>query len=373
MNNLYQERVLGDMSECSFDTTEIIERASKDSAQVLSNLLSGGQTLTQRSGSDFVKKHIKHRTLASQKKAARLRAKATSVAPPRRMLIVGATEKGQSLAHELSVKFPTDYAVVGFVDDKAEPAASAESQILGRRDELAALVHHHQIDEVVIADCLTENSTANRLYNSAAELEVPYAVASPLNRGLKRAFDIVISLVALIIGLPMAAVIAVGTKLTSPGPIMYNQKRVGLNGQEFTIYKFRSMHVDAETTSGPVLSRRDDERTTLFGKIMRASHADEWPQFYNVLKSDMSIVGPRPERMIFVEKYNQYIPAYPQRHLVRPGITGLAQVNAGYLTHTYVKLHYDLTYIYSQNLWLDLCILAKTPIFILKTARRKEI
>lgn len=361
------------MSERPLGTVEVLERASKDGAHALSNLLAGGQALSQRSDLDVVKKQIKHRALASQKKAARLREKETSAVPPRRMLIVGATEKGQSLARELSVNFPTDYAVVGFVEDKAEPVADATSQILGGRHELDELVQHHQIDEVVIADCLTENSTANHLYDSAAALEVPQAVASPLNRGLKRAFDIVVSLVALIIGLPMAAVIAIGTKLTSPGPIMYNQKRVGLNGQEFTIYKFRSMHVDAETASGPVLSRRDDERTTWFGKIMRASHADEWPQFYNVLKGDMSIVGPRPERMIFVEKYNQYIPAYPQRHLVRPGITGLAQVNAGYLTHTYVKLHYDLTYIYSQNLWLDLCILAKTPIFILKTARRKEI
>ncbi|MBV9469835.1 MAG: sugar transferase [Abitibacteriaceae bacterium] len=356
MNSSYRRSLLGDMPDHQFGSVQVLERAPREGGRI-------AEELTSRAREKGLKG------------LAKLRKKQYIALPPRRMLIVGANEKGQTLAKELTVNFPSDYAVIGFVDDQMNGAATEQSQILGRRAELDQLVHHHQIDEVVIADCLTENFDADGHYIGGAyehSAEIPKSVASTFNRATKRAFDIIVSMIALIIGAPIAALVAIGTKLTSPGPIFYTQERVGRGGRIFTIYKLRSMHLDAEQ-GGPMLSRRDDDRTTPLGKILRATHMDEWPQFYNVLIGDMSIVGPRPERMCFVEKYNRYIPAYPQRHMVRPGITGLAQVNAGYLTHAYVKLHFDLEYIYNQSLWLDIWILAKTPFSILKTLRRKEI
>lgn len=314
---------------------------------------------------------------------------------PRRTLIVGACDKGQTLAKELTSNFPTDYNVVGFVDDDRVSSSGNYGPVLGGREQLADLVQNHQIDEVIVANCLTEtNELARLLAHPSTEteptpvatqlnganlfngdllpLDMPQALPPAFQQGLKRAFDIVVSSLALIMLAPVLALVAIATKLTSPGPIFYRQQRVGQGGKLFTIYKVRSMKVDAESKTGPILAQRNDDRTTPLGRFLRATHLDEAPQFYNVLRGDMSIVGPRPERPCFVEAYNQHIPAYPERHLVRPGITGLAQVSAGYLSHAYVKLHYDLAYVYNHSVWRDICILAQTPVTIIKTMKSPE-
>jgi lipopolysaccharide/colanic/teichoic acid biosynthesis glycosyltransferase len=168
------------------------------------------------------------------------------------------------------------------------------------------------------------------------------------------------SLAALIATAPAVAVAALAVKLTSPGPVLYCQERVGRAGRRFTIYKLRTMVAGAEAETGPILAQRRDPRITWVGRVLRATKLDEVPQFFNVLRGDMSVIGPRPERPCFVEEYCRRIPAYPERHRVRPGISGLAQVHGGYRTHVYVKLRYDLIYVSRQSFWLDLEILART-------------
>lgn len=185
-------------------------------------------------------------------------------------------------------------------------------------------------------------------------------VPSLEQRVLKRALDIVVSWTAGIIVSSLLLLTAIAIKIFDPGPILYSQVRTGLHGKEFKVYKFRTMKVDAEKYSGPMLATENDPRITKLGKFMRATRLDELPQIWNVIVGDMSIVGPRPERPFFVEKFKQEIPEYIYRHNVRPGITGLAQVYGKYNTTAYDKLVYDLMYIQKCNIINDLIIMVQT-------------
>ncbi|MGB9693044.1 MAG: exopolysaccharide biosynthesis polyprenyl glycosylphosphotransferase, partial [Candidatus Sumerlaeaceae bacterium] len=177
----------------------------------------------------------------------------------------------------------------------------------------------------------------------------------------KRAFDIVVSATILVLASPLMAVIALAVKLSSPGPILYKQTRVGLDGRKFKIVKFRSMVANAEETTGPVWASPDDPRVTRVGRFLRRWNLDELPQFWNVLRGDMSLVGPRPERPHFVKQFRESIPRYMARHRVKCGITGWAQVN-GLRGQTPIedRIAYDLYYIENWSFWLDLKILALT-------------
>lgn len=155
-------------------------------------------------------------------------------------------------------------------------------------------------------------------------------------------------------------VTAIAIKADSKGPVIYSQERVGLYGKTFKVYKFRSMRQDAEAKSGPVLAKEGDNRITKVGRFIRATRIDELPQLFNVLKGEMSIVGPRPERPFFVEQYVQERPEYSYRHNVKPGITGLAQIAGKYNTTAYDKLIYDLIYIQEQSVKTDLIIMLQT-------------
>lgn len=179
-----------------------------------------------------------------------------------------------------------------------------------------------------------------------------------INAIIKRIFDIIISLIALIILSPIFLIIAILIKLTSKGPIIYCQERVSLDGAKFTIYKFRSMYVDAESKTGPVMADPNDMRRTPIGAILRKLNLDELPQFYNVLKGDMSVVGPRPERPEFVTEFKEKFPQYILRHKVKPGITGWAQIN-GYRGKSSIKkrLEFDLFYIENWSLLFDIKIM----------------
>lgn len=193
-------------------------------------------------------------------------------------------------------------------------------------------------------------------------------IVEPAISGLwtKRLFDITVSFTALLLlALPMV-VIAVLVKLTSPGPALYRQERVGKNGRKFNLLKFRTMNVDAEANTGPVWARQDDPRRTSFGCWLRQTSIDEIPQLWNVLKGEMSLVGPRPERPYFVEQFSRSLSDYPLRHLVPPGLTGWAQIN-GLRGDTSIatRLEYDLYYVRNRNLRMDLAILALTPWVIL--------
>ena len=181
------------------------------------------------------------------------------------------------------------------------------------------------------------------------------------NSVLKRASDIVYSTALLLVFSPLMIAIALLVKLTSRGPVLYGQERMGMDGRSFTMWKFRSMSLDAEKETGAVWARKDDDRTTWVGKILRRTSLDELPQFFNVLMGEMSCVGPRPERPVFVEKFKKEIPGYMLRHKVKAGITGWAQVN-GLRGNTSLedRIEYDLYYITHWSLAFDFRIMLMT-------------
>lgn len=185
---------------------------------------------------------------------------------------------------------------------------------------------------------------------------------NPIQRVLRRLFSLAVSFLALVICLPFIPFIILAVRLSSPGPIFFSQTRVGLHGELFTLYKFRTMRQDAEA-QGAVWAVKDDARVTPIGMFLRKTRIDEIPQLWNVLRGDMAFVGPRPERPEFVQWLSQEIPFYDLRHLIRPGITGWAQVRYRYgasLEETKRKLEYDLYYVKHLSIGLDLLIMFET-------------
>jgi lipopolysaccharide/colanic/teichoic acid biosynthesis glycosyltransferase len=184
-------------------------------------------------------------------------------------------------------------------------------------------------------------------------------------REVKRALDKTIAGIGIAIAAPVILFTAILIKAVSPGPVFYKQERVGLNGKTFNIYKLRTMRVDAEKNTGPMWAQENDPRLIKFGGMIRKMHLDELPQLYNVLRGDMSIVGPRPERPVFVEKLTREVVDYQKRIEVRPGITGLAQVWHRYdetIADVRKKVKYDLLYIREMCLMVDLRIMLRTVI-----------
>ena len=179
-------------------------------------------------------------------------------------------------------------------------------------------------------------------------------------RSLKRILDIVVALLGFLAALPFMLLTAIAIKIFDPGPVFYSQERAGCYEKPFKVYKFRTMRVDAEKLSGPMLAQENDPRITRLGAFLRAVRLDELPQIWNVLVGNMSIVGPRPERPFFVEQFKQEIPEYVYRMNVKPGITGLAQVYGKYNTTAYDKLIYDLVYIQNAGIRTDLTIIIQT-------------
>jgi len=200
-------------------------------------------------------------------------------------------------------------------------------------------------------------------------LRVVFHPLSAWDRFLKRVIDIVFSVVALVVLSPALCLLGIFIKVDTPGPVFHRQERVGLRGKKFTLVKFRSMVSDAERHTGPVWAGKNDTRITRIGKIIRPFRIDEWPQIINVLRGEMSFVGPRPERPAFVDSLRDKIPFYGLRLTVHPGITGWAQVK-----HTYdqsvddvrKKLEFDLEYINNMSLRLDMKIFLKTVLTVLK-------
>lgn len=178
-------------------------------------------------------------------------------------------------------------------------------------------------------------------------------------RFVKRLFDIVFALTTGSLLLVPMIIIGLLVKLDSKGPAIFRQERLGLNGKAFTMYKFRSMRLDAEA-DGPQWAQKDDDRCTRFGKFLRKTRLDELPQVINILVGNMSVVGPRPERAYFYDEFEKYIPNFRQRLQVKPGLTGYAQVNGGYELLPEEKLVYDLEYIEKRSLWLDVTCIVKT-------------
>jgi exopolysaccharide biosynthesis polyprenyl glycosylphosphotransferase len=194
-------------------------------------------------------------------------------------------------------------------------------------------------------------------------IEVLPMPMAPWEQSTKRLIDVTVSATILLAGLPVWIATAAVVKLTSPGPAIYRQQRVGQDGAVFTMLKFRTMRADAERTTGPVWARKGDDRYTPVGRWLRQTRLDEVPQFWNVLRGEMSLVGPRPERPFFVERLAREIPLYNRRHRVKPGVTGWAQIKRGYdgsVEDVKGKVKYDLFYIENLSLSMDLKILAYT-------------
>jgi len=192
-------------------------------------------------------------------------------------------------------------------------------------------------------------------------VNISYSAIDGMNEIVKTVEDYVLSAILLLLASPLMLLIAIGVKISSPGPILYRQRRVGWNGQEFTMFKFRSMPVEAEKETGPVWANKMDKRATRFGSFLRKTSLDELPQLFNVLKGEMSLIGPRPERPMFVEKYKDEIPHYMKKHLVKAGLTGWAQVH-GWRGNTslHTRIEHDLYYIENWSLWLDIKIIIMT-------------
>lgn len=216
-------------------------------------------------------------------------------------------------------------------------------------------------------DILSGQARTSQLYGIPL-IDIMPELMPEWEKRLKRAMDIVVSLLILIVSLPLGIFIPIAIKIDSSGPVFFRQERIGMNGKIFKIVKFRSMFKDAEKHTGPIWSQKDDPRVTHIGKLIRRLRIDEIPQMYNVLKGEMSLVGPRPERPFFVEQLSEQIPYYKRRLKVRPGITGWAQVKHKYdenIEDVKIKLRYDLFYIENMSLRMDIKILARTIFVVL--------
>ena len=307
----------------------------------------------------------------------------------KRVLIAGAGDLGRLVADRILQHRELGYQVVGFVDDRAggDHIGYRGLPLLGTLPEVGEIAQREKIDHLYVALPLEEHSKLLDLVEITSRECIDIKVVPDLlqfialrarledldglpvinvndvplqgfNSWVKRVLDIVLSLVALaVIAIPLG-IIALIVKWTSPGPVFYRQERMGLDGKAFNVYKFRSMYVDAEQTTGPVWARDDDPRATPVGRWLRRFDLDELPQFWNVLRGEMSIVGPRPERPFFVEQFKHRIPQYMLRHKVKAGITGWAQVN-GWRGNTSLekRIEYDLYYIENWSVTLDLKIM----------------
>jgi exopolysaccharide biosynthesis polyprenyl glycosylphosphotransferase len=335
---------------------------------------------------------VMERTQSQREQLNRLMDWPKAAPRPIRVLIVGAGQVGRTVAESLEAD--GKHHVIGFVDDEISTDEVGPWPVLAGRDATADVVSRLAVDEVVLAYApswqqrLVEQLAANnpevglRVVPSAYEslmhvgtLETRNDIALiRVNNGVdtgreqtKRVFDVMVSGLSLVLLAPVMAAVALLVKLTSPGPIIFAQERVGRFGKRFMVYKFRTMVQDAEARTGPVLSGGDaDERLTKIGRILRKLRLDELPQFVNVFRGEMSLVGPRPERPVFVREYEQQTPSYARRHQVRPGITGLAQVCGGYHTDARDKLRFDLIYVAQHSIWLDLSILLRTVVVVVR-------
>jgi exopolysaccharide biosynthesis polyprenyl glycosylphosphotransferase len=319
-----------------------------------------------------------------------------------RMLIAGAGWAGRTIAQALSSYSDGDYHVVGFVDDDLEKqdVKVAGLSVLGTSQELLSLVHGRQVDEVVVAithrmggelfqalmDCRAAGVHVTRmpvLYEQLAH-RVPVEhveqrwVIEAMNelpalhrtsQWAKRLLDIALGLLGALVFLVLLPFLALAIILDCPGPVFYRQVRLGLGGRPYRVVKLRTMVPDAEQDGQARWAAADDERVTRVGRFLRRTRLDELPQVYNVLRGEMSIVGPRPERPEFIAQLQGQIPFYRTRLVVKPGLTGWAQVHYGYgnsVRYALIKLQYDLYYIRHWSLWMDLHVIFKTVGVVLR-------
>ncbi len=316
----------------------------------------------------------------------------------RRVAIVGRGEPAREVA--AAIAHHPAFAVAGFVAPPGEEEGDGGDDpllgdCLGRPEDLPALLAAGAVDDVILAaagdswqtrliDDLAggrpdhtnvlllpgpfESLIGRMRYRSLHDLPLIEVVRESewrINRPAKRLLDLALGSLLLLLALPVLAACALAVRLTSPGPILYRQVRIGRGRRPFTLWKLRTMREDAETEGDEVLAREDDPRLTSIGAFLRRFRLDEIPQLGNVLAGSMSLVGPRPERPGFVQRYLAEVPGYAERFSLAPGLTGLAQVNGDYHSSPGNKLRYELAYMGNWSLWLDLSILLRTVKIVL--------
>ncbi len=307
-----------------------------------------------------------------------------------RVLIVGAGDAGNMILEKIRVSPQLGYRPVGFLDNARAGQTVLGLSVLGKVDQLGEVVEQFRINEVIVAlpeasheDLLSiisrceDGRVSIKVFPDvfqimAAEVNVGDLNGLPLLtmrdvalRGwrltLKRIVDVVISAIVLIFISPLLLLIAILVKLDSRGPALFTQERMGLDASPFQMFKFRSMVMGAEVDTGPVWAKRDDPRRTRLGTFLREHSLDELPQFINVFLGDMSLVGPRPERPVFVEQFRQTVPRYMERHREKAGVTSWAIVNGlRGDTSIWERTKYDLYYIENWSLWFDFKIMIQT-------------
>jgi exopolysaccharide biosynthesis polyprenyl glycosylphosphotransferase len=314
----------------------------------------------------------------------------------RRAVLVGAGTTGEALLKVITDISPSPFMIAGIIDDdpKKIGASKAGFTVLGGAAMLPELIMNEDVSDVLVAISGRMNEGTFRALLEAQEQGVeitrmPVAYEQILDRVpihfleadwmlrsfvddtrinrltelLKRWMDILGGLIGVLILALMTPILALIILIESGRPVFFSQTRSGKGGHPYEVFKFRTMHLDAEKAGKPVLAKEDDERNTRFGRIMRKTRLDEWPQFINVVRGEMSLVGPRPERPELMEHFEERIPFYRARLLAKPGITGWAQVNFGYaasIEEMAVKLEYDLYYVKKQSIVLDIVIILRT-------------
>lgn len=308
------------------------------------------------------------------------------------MILVGYSRAAEEYIDRIKANPEWGYEIMGILDDNVEQGMKYRGvQVFGRTEEIEEMLEQAKPDEIAITLGLSEYSKLEHIvavceksgvhtkfipdYNNIIPTR-PYTedlmglpvinirhvpLTNTFNAFIKRSVDLVGAVCAIIIFSPIMLVTAIAIKLTSPGPLIYTQERVGLHNRNFKMYKFRSMGVQSPKKERGAWTVPDDPRVTKVGKIIRKTSIDELPQLFNILKGDMSLVGPRPERPFFVEKFREEIPRYMIKHQVRPGMTGWAQIN-GYRGNTSIRkrIEYDLYYIENWTLGFDIKILFLT-------------
>lgn len=308
------------------------------------------------------------------------------------ILLVGYSSSAESMIDRVIANPQWGYQIHGILDDSHEIGGDYRGiKVIGRLTELESILDANQLDEIMITLQLSEYTKLAYVVASTEKSGVhtkfipdysnviptsPYTedllglpvinirhvpLMEGTNKFIKRTMDIVGSLICIVLFSPVMLICAIGVKLSSPGPVIFCQERVGLHNRPFKMYKFRSMTVQTDEEEKDKWTTKGDSRVTGIGRIMRATSMDELPQLFNVLKGDMSLIGPRPERPFFVEKFKEEIPRYMVKHQVRPGMTGWAQVN-GYRGDTSIRkrIEFDLYYIENWTVGLDIRILFMT-------------
>ncbi|WP_179005980.1 exopolysaccharide biosynthesis polyprenyl glycosylphosphotransferase [Winogradskyella forsetii] len=314
----------------------------------------------------------------------------------KRVLLVGEVSNIDGLIKALDTSDP-NYKIIGFINSEISTPDSVKFKGLKEFEasDFLQTIDRERISEILVASFNTEAITAEVYHDLMLLLERGFKIRDytqvyeemlqkvpiqfvgkdfykyfPFSRSnenklyifLHRAFDVIFSLIGLILGLIIMPLILIGNVIGNKGPLFYTQERVGKNNESFNIIKLRTMVINAEE-EGVKWAKKNDTRVTAFGKLLRRSRLDEIPQFYNVLKGDMSIIGPRPERPFFVNELSRIIPFYQTRHIIKPGLTGWAQVSTRYgasIDDSLTKLQYDLYYIKHRSVFLDFSIAVKT-------------